>query len=404
MKTLNLPRIFFIAGVISLVFSYLGLWLRFINDPVERTGSDFIAFYSAGRVAQTQGISHVYNPLYQQAIQEEQVGFSLAPGQVLLYNHLPFLLPVLYAIASPDYVRSFYRWIALLIVVDLLSILFLTRVLKDESGFDPPSALHTGIGSFLFLPLFFSLMNGQDTAFLFLGASVWVYGLYTGKESLAGLGLSLTTVRPHIALILALPMFFSYRKVFWAFTLGSGLLALFSFSILGPEGAREFIDILLLSAGGEWYGMKENAMYNLIGLLTRVVPWLGADMIRFLGWTVYAIAIVGLCSFWAKNRNPKDGQIRLIVTLALFAVPHLHFHDLTLLLIPIYDLMRSLVQDGRLRTETATLLVIAISLVLLISNASPFLHYSVPYLLMLALAGYPYYLKHKGSFTVPHRS
>ena len=28
----------------------------------------------------------------------------------------------------------------------------------------------TGIGGFLFLPLFFSLMNGQDTALLFLGA------------------------------------------------------------------------------------------------------------------------------------------------------------------------------------------------------------------------------------------
>jgi hypothetical protein len=404
MKTLNLPRIFFIAGVISLFFSYLGLWLRFINDPVERTGSDFIAFYSAGRVAQSQGTRHIYNPLYQQDIQEEQVGFSLVPGQVLLYNHLPFLVPILRAIASPDYVGSFYRWVLLLISLYLISLVFLARILRGSAGFDYLSNLRAGIGGFLFLPLFFSLMNGQDTAFLFLGASIWMYGLYTGKETLAGLGLSLTTVRPHIALILALPMFFSYRRVFWAFLLGSGLLALFSVSILGIEGTQEFIDILLHSAGGEWYGMKENDMYNLIGLLTRVAPWLGADVIRLLGWAVYAVAIVGLCGLWARNRNRSDGQIRLTVTLVLFAAPHLHFHDLTLLLIPIYDLMRSLVLDRRLQTETATVIPIAVSLLLLISNALPFLHYIVPYLMMLALGVSPYYLKYKGSITVPHQS
>lgn len=403
MKSLNLPRLFFIAGVLSLFISYLGLWMRFINDPVERTGSDFIAFYSAGRVAQNQGTGHVYNALYQQDVQEEQVGFSLVPGQVLLYNHLPFLIPILRAIVSPDYVGSFYRWIFLLIALYLAGILFLMRVLKD-TGFDSRSTLRAGIGSFFFLPVFFSLMNGQDSAFLFLGASIWMYGLYTGKETVAGLGLSLTTIRPHIALILALPMLFSYRKVFWAFILGSGMLAFFSFSILGIEGTREFIDILLLSAGGEWYGMKENAMYNLIGLLMRVSTWLGADVIRLLGWIVYAIAIIGLCTLWAKNRNLRDGQIGLTATLALFAVPHLHFHDLTLLLIPIYDLMHSTVQDGRLKTETATILPVAISLVLLISNASPFLQYTVPYLIMLALAGYPHYLKYKGSITVPRQS
>ena len=403
MKSPSLFRIYFIAGISALLISYLAIWVRFINDPVERTGSDFIAFYSAGRVAEEEGAAHVYDPSFQQDIQEEQVGFSLVPGQVLLYNHLPFLIPILRTVAGADYVGSFYRWIFLLIAIYITGIMLLGQVLND-AGVDSRMTQLAGIGSFLFLPLFFSLMNGQDTAFLFLGASIWMYGLYSGKETFAGLGLSLTTIRPHLALILALPMLFSHRKVFWGFALGSGLLAVFSLSILGLEGTREFIDILLISAGGEWYGLKENAMYNLIGLLTRASPWLEAGLIRLLGWIVYAIAIISLCILWAKNRIQENGHVRLTVTLALFAVPHLHFHDLALLLIPIYELIRSSMRSGGLKTSIAIGLPIASSLLFLISNATPFLQYTAPYLIMLALAGYPHYLTYKSPVTTPHQS
>jgi hypothetical protein len=110
-------RIFILAGLLSLFASYLVVWFDLINDPVERTGADFIAFYSAGRVAQTKGFSKLYDPLLQQQIQEEQVGFPLAEGQVLLYNHLPFLTPILRGFVSPNYVSSFYRWNLFLIVI-----------------------------------------------------------------------------------------------------------------------------------------------------------------------------------------------------------------------------------------------------------------------------------------------
>ena len=93
MRTSNFRRVFIIVGIASLFLSYFGIWVRFINDPVERTGADFIHFYSAGRIAQSEGAAHVYDLLLQQEIQEQQVGFPLAPGQVLPYNHLPFLIP-----------------------------------------------------------------------------------------------------------------------------------------------------------------------------------------------------------------------------------------------------------------------------------------------------------------------
>jgi len=394
MQTSGIRRIFVIVGVVSLFVSYFGLWVRMINNPIERTGSDFIAFFSAGRVAQNEGTARVYDLNLQQEIQEHEVGFPLAPGQVLLYNHLPFLIPILQAIVSPNYVNSFYLWVFLLICLYITGLLFLSRSLKAKE-FTSRDIWLTAIGGLLFLPLFVSLINGQDTAFLFLGAAIWMYGLLSGKEMLAGFGLSLTTVRPHISIMLALPMLFHYRKTFVGFVLGAGGLALFSILILGLEGTLQFINLIRISAGGEWHGMKENAMYNLIGLLTRILPGVGAATVRTIGWIVYGITIITLCIFWARSKNLESGKIGLTVILALFTVPHLHFHDLTLLLIPVYELIHYSAENAKLKTSIATVLPIAISLLLLLGNLSPLLQYTFPYLIMLALAGYPYYQKHK---------
>jgi len=281
-----------------------------------------------------------------------------------------------------------------LICLYITGLLFLSRSLKAKE-FTSRDIWLTAIGGLLFLPLFVSLINGQDTAFLFLGAAIWMYGLLSGKEMLAGFGLSLTTVRPHISIMLALPMLFHYRKTFVGFVLGAGGLALFSILILGLEGTLQFINLIRISAGGEWHGMKENAMYNLIGLLTRILPGVGAATVRTIGWIVYGITIITLCIFWARSKNLESGKIGLTVILALFTVPHLHFHDLTLLLIPVYELIHYSAENAKLKTSIATVLPIAISLLLLLGNLSPLLQYTFPYLIMLALAGYPHYQKHK---------
>ena len=403
MQTPHLRRLLITAGLLSLFLSYLGVWLRFINDPVERTGSDFIAFYSAGRIAQDYGASRVYDIRLQQQIEQEEVGFHLVEGQVLLYNHLPFLIPLLQTIVSTNYVASFYRWIVLLIALYIAAIVILSKTL-NQAAINRNSTFLTAIGAFLFLPVFFSLMNGQDTAFLFLGVALWIYGLVWGNEMMAGFGLSLTIVRPHIALLLAIPMLIRYRKTFVIFLLSSGILALFSLLILGQTGTKEFINILLISAGGDWYGMKENVMYNLIGLLTRIAPQMEPGTIRALGWTVYGFTVTCLCFLWGRNKNLQDGRIGLTGILALFVSPHLHFHDLALLLIPIYELIRLNRENENHDISLVVATPVAISLLFLMSNLSPFLQYTTPYLIMLTLAVYPYFLKPRRSVTTLHRS
>lgn len=230
-------------------------------------------------------------------------------------------------------------------------------------------------------------MNGQDTSILLFGTVIWAYGVLHNREWLAGLGLSLTMVRPHIALLLAIPMLFRYPRVFLAFAIGSGTLAFISFAILGIQGTREFINIIFISAGGDWYGVKQDVMFNLLGLLMRTFTWVKADTIRLLGWIVYIATIIALAFIWRKSGGRKEILIGLTVTFAALVAPHLHFHDLTLTLAPIFMLL--LVSPiGWMKTSHAASMPVAISLLFLASNAAPFLQLTVPYLFVFSLIAF----------------
>jgi hypothetical protein len=378
---INSRRIFYTAGLISLVLCSSILWLRMITSKAERTGSDFIALYAAGRVARLDGMSKVYDPLLQQAVEQEQVGFELAPGQVLLYNHVPYLVPVLWLIAGKSYLTSFIIWSALLVLIYGIGTWILTRMVHPGHPYDWLSAA----AILTFYPLFISLMNGQDTAFVFLGLCLWLVGLLTGDDRMAGLGLSLTTVRPQLALLLAVAFLFRRRKVLAWFCVGVGILGLVSLAAVGLQGMHGFFVQILVSASGEWYGLKENLMVNLVGLLWRIAPGLGGQIIHGLGWAFYGLVMVGICVLWARSREIGEKQIVLALTLALFASPHLHYHDLTFLLIALLAGAFLLARGGLIQPRDTAMGPLSISILLLLGSLVPALKYNLAYVLMVLI-------------------
>lgn len=384
MKPISFRRVFVVVGLMALVIVYGMVWLRMISSPAERTGADYIVFYTAGRIAQEEGPARVYEPALQQAVEQAEVGFVLAPGQVLLYNHVPYLIPIATLLTSGDYVASFYRWAVLLLLLCTASTLLLVNLLQ-RAGWRQAEVWLAAAGMLTFFPLFVSVLNGQDTAFTLLGLSLYLFGMLTGRDWLAGLGLALTSVRPHITVLLAVPFLFKRQKVFGWFCLGGVVLGLLSLAILGFDGIRGFLNLLLVSAGGEWYGLKEPLMVNLVGLLTRITPGLGTQAIHWIGWAVYGATLIGLCVLWARSQKIGEKQIGLAVTLAVFAVPHLHYHDLTLLIVPLAAALLILVRQGSISTYTGAIAPLALSLAFLSSNFAPVLKYNFPYVVMLLL-------------------
>jgi Protein of unknown function (DUF2029). len=384
---INIRRVFYITGLISLALCCSLLWLRMITSKAERTGSDFIALYAAGRVARLDGMSKVYDPLLQQAVEQEQVGFELVPGQVLLYNHVPYLVPVLWLIAGKSYLVSFIVWSALLVLFYGIGAWILIRIVHPGHPYNWLCAA----AILTFYPLFISLMDGQDTAFVFLGLCLWLAGLLSGDDCMAGLGLSLTTVRPQLAVLLAVPFLFRRRKVAW-FCVGVGILGLVSLAAVGLQGMRGFFIQILVSASGEWYGLKEALMVNLVGLLWRIAPALGGEIIHGIGWTFYGFVLVGLCVLWARSREIGEKQIVFALTLALFASPHLHYHDLTFLLVALIAGTSVIAKRGFIQPRDTAMGPLSISVILLLGSLVPTLKYNIPYVLMVLIvliAWYP---------------
>jgi hypothetical protein len=317
----------------------------------------------------------------QQAVQQKQVGFELVPGQVLLYNHVPFLVPILWLIAGKSYILSFILWTGLLVVFYGIGTWILTQLIQPGRPFNRLYAASI----LTFYPLFVSLMNGQDTAFAFLGLCIWLAGVLNEEDHIAGLGLSLTIVRPQLAVLLAVPFLFRRQKVFLWFFASSAMLGLVSIATVGLQGLRGFFDLLLVSTGGEWYGMKEASMVNLVGLMWRVTPGLGGEVIRWAGWGAFFTAIATLCVIWGRTRELQDRHIVLLVVCAVLFSPHLHYHDLTLLLVAFAAALPALVRAGVARPRDTEPVLLACSLVLLVGGLVPALKYNLPYLVMLGL-------------------
>ena len=383
MKQVNLRRVFVVAALASLVLVYSMLWLRMITTPVEYTGADFIAFYAAGRIAQAEGPAQVYDLELQRHYEEEVVGFEVAPEHISPFLHPPFIVPLARALALDDFILSFVLWDLVMLAFLVLGALPLFYLLRE--GLSRQQRLVLLAGILLFFPCYASLVIGQDSAIFYFSACIWMFGLLTKRDWLAGLGLAGMTVRPHLALPLALPFLFKRRGVWWWFLIGAAVLALFSLVYVGVDGIEGFFRVLLVSGRGENYQMNEERMFNTIGLLWRAIPDLSPLYVHGIGWGVYLATTTGLCVLWAKTPLLDERHIGLAVILSLFSSPHSHIQDLVLLLIPIACLMLVLIHKKYLLSRDAVLLPLAASWVLLFSFFAEFLKYGVYYLFILFL-------------------
>ena len=380
MKRINFRRVFVIAALLGLVIIYAVLWVRMISSPAERTGSDFISAYTGGRVADLWGATNVYNLEYQQALQTEVVGFKLAAGQVLMFNHPPYLVPFLAFLMDGNYIGSLVRYTLVMVALYAAALAVAWRLLRREGWGRAPAALALA-GLATFYPLFVSLVNTQDTALMVLGGLLALFGLLTGRDWLAGLGLALTSVRPHVTVLLAVPFLFRRQRVFLWFCVAAAVQGLVSLLAVGPGGLQAYLHLILAAAGGKFFGMQEGGMVNLVGVLTRYALGLGTQVIHWIGWAVYGITLVGLCILWALSRDINEKQFGFSVALALFAVPHLHYHDLAFLVVVLVAALILLVRGRFLRAQNAALVPLGLSLAFLFSNFAPLLKYNFPILI-----------------------
>jgi hypothetical protein len=335
-RNLNFRRILAYVGILSLLIYFILSWKAMIADPDERTGSDFMFIYTFGRISQTKGVQYIYNIEEQKKIEETIVGHPVTP---IFYTHVPFVAPLASMVVGKDYVDSFKRWAVILLIINALNVYLLVNML-EIGRFTKENLFILCSGAYLFDPTFSGFMNGQDTAILLLGAALWATGLFSKKYAFSGLGLSLTAVRPQIALFLAIPFFFRQRKIFWNFLIGSLILAAISLWLLRSDGTIRFLESLRYIEDTVWHEPHALDMPTISGLIRRNFTFSNPEPIKNFVRICYLLGIAGFCALWHRSAEINEKHIGLLTTACLFLIPYAHYHDLILLLIPIFCVLR----------------------------------------------------------------
>ena len=342
MQRLNYRRILAFTGILSLMLYYGLYWVNLLNDPDERTGSDFSGFYALGRITQEKGIQHIYDMAEQERIEEWLVGH---PVTVIFNTHLPFVAPIFAALVDENYIASFKRWALILLLLNALNVSILVSLL-DIKRFTRENSLLLILGVFFFDPTVSGFMNGQDISLVLLGMAIWLWGMTSQKYFVAGLGLSLTTVRPQVALFLAIPFFFKQRRVFWGFVLGSSILAGLSIWLLKMDGALKYIESLRYIESTIWIEPHSFDMPTISGIIRRNFAVTNPTLAKTFVWICYLAGIVIFSAWWYRSSEITEKHIGLITIFGIFLLPYAHYHELTLLLIPIFCLLRILQRDN----------------------------------------------------------
>jgi hypothetical protein len=381
---INLFRVFIVIGLaVQLVWEGT-LISQYILHSDTYKPTDFSIFYTAGKIAADGKYEYLYDIETQREVRESFLEKNIVPEQVLPFNHPPLLVPILQLIVSNNYMASYWLWVIFMIIFLGITMIVINHLLMQLGWTESTRALFI-ISCLIFYPIFVSLLKGQDTAFLLVGASLWVYGLIAEKDPVAGIGLSLMVIRPQIALFLAIPFLFKRRKVFWWFLAGAAVLTALSVLMVHTRGVSDFIKLLVLSASGVDYEMFQNAMFNLTGLLLRIFPQSTLPAVHWVAWIAYISGLGGMCIWWRKSLLVGFVQITSILCLGMFVAPHLHYHDLALLVIAVLSLAGLVEKTGRIQGYRLAILPISTSLLLLLSDFWDPLRFSMPYAIMISL-------------------
>jgi hypothetical protein len=101
------------------------------------------------------------------------------------------------------------------------------------------------------------------------------------------------------------------------------------------QGTMDFLNLLRISSEGTWFGMNPEAMPNLLGFILRIVQFPNPGIASLVGWLIYLAGVIVLCVIW-QRANTADGRLLgLSVLITIVIAPHLHLHDLTLLIFPL---------------------------------------------------------------------
>ena len=303
------------GGLLLLAFDVYAAIVTYIPQYAVR--NDFRLAYGAAVETLHGGYPHLYDLAAQKAAVE-----SLGPG----FYWSPFLNPPpLVWLATPFTVLPFQAAVilwSLLIAGALFAGWYLTapgtRLTRAAFG-----AMWLGL-----FPVAFGLMVGQPVALVAAAVALCWWLTERDRPALAGVALSLMAVKPQIALFVPLCLVVAgHARVFGAWLVVTGFIALISLALLGHDGLLRYRDALSVASG--WQITRGYAVSGLIG----TGPQLYAAQAVVLGATLWAA--------WRWHGTGAAIPIAAGITGSLLFTPYVGFQDFAMLVVAGWLVLRA---------------------------------------------------------------
>jgi hypothetical protein len=292
---------------------------------IQAGNNDFPVFYSNAQMVREGHAAQLYDFAAENNFVHRVSDLERAPN-----NHLPYELLIFIPFTYLRFGAAHALW-TLVSAGMLVGVALLMRSA-------PPAGLSfrvTLLATLAFFPVWYCLLQGQDSilqVFLF-ALSVWVWK--RGREDAAGFTLAMGLFRPQLVLPFVLVAFLAGKwKLIRGFVPGALLVLLLSASVVGVHGMADYARILITqgtqrSSSGlvrQWQ-VHLGLMPTLRGLLWITLPgWVPGGVRNFL---LVCGTSAGL--LWAAKglRGVKDGAaFDLAFATAVAAVVLVSFHSL----------------------------------------------------------------------------
>jgi hypothetical protein len=355
---------------------------------------DFVSFYTAGKMVKEGLRRQLYNYDAQQRLQRDLTGRTTP----LPYNHPAFESLLFVPLAFLPYLWAYRLWT----LVNLLLMGFSAYLLRAHLANIHRLSLRLILVLSLFIPMFVTLLQGQDSILMLFLYTLVFLSLREKRESRAGCFLALALLKFQLVLPFV-PVFFVKRswKLVRAFLGLSLLLGLASLGLTGWGGVRDWLNLVRHQNDRLPYGpegavrtISPLAMPNLRGFLYALLSGSARPVVLDL--------LVALCSVllvvWAvtrwKGQSTYEGRafdllFALNLEVALLVAYHLNLHDLVLIGLPVllvFNHIETVEAPGsvrRLGLVAATALLFLLLALLLKAGSQ---HFHLLFWVLLALA------------------
>ncbi|MCJ7695923.1 MAG: glycosyltransferase 87 family protein, partial [Anaerolineaceae bacterium] len=306
-------------------------------------GADYLAYWSAGKIADHKGYSEIYDLNNLGSVQtQELTSLGVLPKTdgsaipILPVAYLSFFVLPFQILSRIDLVDSYWIWTILNLIILIGYLVFYLRKTLPESG-AVVNGLKLFIPVLISYPVFYNIIIGQVEVLLVVCAGEFIRNAVRKKSILSGLWLGGLLVKPQL-LILIIPIIIILRnwKVLMGFVASSGIILVTSFILSGSAGIKGLINLWTRYSVGIATGSPE-AMINwrMVGLnLNNLFN-------TSLGWIVsgFGMVLTILALYFLLNKISPFGSPSWVTTMlgvfsATLAITwHAHQH-MAMILIP----------------------------------------------------------------------